>query len=294
MAGTWVKNPGYVLAGNGTYEQNSIQEPCIIADPTGVAQLRMWYTAGWSTAGVAMATSNDGGLTWTRAGTGFVIGNGAGGVTGQVAHTGLWDEAGGLTLHMSYTDPTSGATTLRRVTSTDGGLTWGSPVTILSPGGWETGRWGNSACVKKAGTWHLLYECMDASNVWQMGYATSTDGATFTRQNGGNPLASLQVGSGMHGGPDLHLQADGTWELFYHASTSGNLPTRIYRAISADMIYWERRPGVPVLDMSLSYEVDQVADPCVLTIGGQRVMFYEGVDNTNAVSKLNRAVFTPA
>lgn len=239
-----------------------------------------------------MATSNDGGLTWTKSGSNPVIGLGAGGVSGQVAHTGLWVD--GTTLHMSFTDPSSGSTTLRRVTSTDGGLTWGSPVTILTATGWESGRWGNSACVKKGSTWHLIYEAMDTSGLWRMGYATSSDGIAFTRQNGGNPLSSLQVGTGMYGGPDLHLLPDGTWEMFYHASDSGVLYTKVYRAISTDLIYWEKRPGVPILTASLSYEVDQVADACVLTIGSQRAMFYAGVDNSAGAAKINRAVFTPA
>lgn len=293
MAGTWVKNPGYVLAADGgTAEQNAVQEIEVLSDPLGTHQLRAWYTAGWSPAAVRMGTSDDGGLTWTK-GTTDLIGRGAGGVSTSAQHTGLMQETT-LKLHLFFTDPTSGATTLRRVTSTDGGLTWGSPVTTLSPSGWESGRWGNSSCVIRSGTWHLLYECMDTANVWQMGYATSPDGLTWTRQNGGNPLTSLRVGSGMYGGPNLRLQSDGTWELFYHASVSGNLPTKIYRAISADLINWERRPGVPILEASQSFEVDQVADACVITVGGQRMMFYSGVDNPNAASKINRAVFTPA
>lgn len=289
---SWVKDSAPVLVGDGgAAEQNAIQEMMVLPDPTGQAQLRAWYTAGWLPASIRSATSNDAGRTWTK-GTTNLIGQGAGGVTGDVGHTGLVVD--GSALHIIFTDPASGNTTLRRVTSTDGGLTWGNPITILTKTGWESGRWGNSACVIRSGTWHLLYEAMDTSNVWQMGYATSSDGITFGRQNGGNPLTSLRYGTGMYGGPDLHLLDDGTWELFYHASTSGVLPTRIYRATSADLITWAKDPAAPILDMTLAFEVDQVADATVVTIGGERVMFYGGNDNPNATAKIGRATYTVA
>lgn len=294
MTGTWVKNPGHVLAGNGsTYEQNVVQEPNVIEDPTGIAQLRMFYTGGWNPCAVAAAVSNDSGLTWTRVGTGPVVGGGAGGVSGNVAHTGLWlDPDSPLTLHLSFTPNAVG--NLKRVTSTDGGLTWGNPVTILTPAGWETGNWGNSTCVKHDGVWHLIYENLDGAGIWQMGYATSIDGVTFTRQNGGQPLKSLQVGTGMYGGCHLTLLDDGTWELLYHAATVGIDFTRIYRALSRDLIHWERYPQSAIVDMTLPFEVDQVADPCPIVIDGTRYMFYEGFDNPNQIAKINRAAFTPA
>lgn len=250
----------------------------------------MWYTGGWEPIAIAMAYSDDSGLTWTRDGSAPLIGGGGSGVTGNAAHTGLWIEPDlpATTLHISFASP--GVAPLRRATSTDGGLTWGGVVTLLTATGWEVGDYGNTACVKKDGTWHLLYEAWTGST-WKIGYATSMDGVTFTRQNGGNPLASLQIGAGMYGGCDLHLMDDGvTWELFYHASTSGIAPTRIYRATSTDLINWTLA-GM-VLDMGLSYEVDQVADPAVVTIGGTRYMFYAGMDNPHQAGKINRAVFT--
>lgn len=295
MTGAWVKNSGHVLAGNAsTYEQDVVQEPNVIADPTGIAQLRMFYTGGWDPCAIHAAVSNNGGLNWTRVGSAPIIGQGAAGVAGNVAHTGLWeDPASPLTLHLSFAAPAIGP--LRRVTTTDGGLTWGSPVTLLTAAGWERGEFGNSACVKRGDVWHLIYEAMNNSGFWEMGYATSTDGVSFTRQYGGQPLRSLQVGSGaMYGGPVLTLLADGTWELLYHAATVGNDFTKIYRALSDDLIHWERTPQTAIVDMTLAYEVDQVADPHVVTIDGTRHMFYEGFDNPNQIAKINRATSVPS
>lgn len=265
----------------------------VALDPTGAHQLRMWYTGGWSPTAIHMAVSDDAGLTWTRDGAAPLIGNGGSGVTGDVAHTGLWrDPVDPLTLHICFAVPAVGP--LRRITSTDGGLTWGSVQTLLTATGWERGEFGNSACVFHDGEWHLFYEAMNTSGVWEIGYATSPDGVTFTRQYGGQPLRSLRVGVGHYGGQQIEQLADGTWEMLYHASPGTSPVTKIYRALSTDLIHWERFPQDRVLDMSLAFEVDQVADPHVVTISGTRYMFYEGFDNPSQIAKINRATFVPA
>lgn len=298
-SGTWSKTSGAVLAPTalGTDENNAIGEPEVfIPDPAGVAQMRMFYGGGWDAGRLFAATSDDGGLTWTRANGGVpLVGGGNGGESGEATHVGVVKTPTGEihAIYAPHSDTTTG--NLSAVKSTDGGLTFGTKRTILTPSGWESGVWGNSAVViDDAGTWHLLYEGQDTTtNLWQIGYATSPDGATWTRQNSGNPLVTLQVGTGMYGGPNLHRLPDGTWELFYHAATSGLLPTDIYRAISTDLITWERHPGARAVTRTESFEVDQVADPCVVTIGTDRVMFYSGADNADATGKVGRATYVP-
>lgn len=272
-----------------------MQESIVLPDPTGTAAYRCWYTMGWSPCALGTATSDDG-LAWTKDTGNPVLGQGVGGFAGSAGHTGMiQDPTDPLTLHLFFTDPDEGfpvspATDLFRATSTDGGLTWGSVVTALDHAGWESGRWGNAAgFIDGDGVWHLLYEAYTTGYVWKMGYATSPDGLTWTRQNSGNPLTTLQRGSGMYGGPDLHALGGGGFELFYHASTSGVLPTSIYRATSADLITWTQDPD-PLVTPTLAYEVDQVADPCVLMIGSERWMFYSGVDNPNEGSRINFCV----
>lgn len=297
--GTWVKYNGFVLAGNGgSVEQNAVQEAMVKPDPTGAHQLRMWYTAGWDTTAVCMAVSDDDGFTWTRENGGNpVIGQGAAGVAGNVAHTGMaQDPADPLKLWIFFATTGLTAGPFRYVSSTDGGLTWGNVTNAFTASGWENGVWGNSSCVKKDGVWHLLYEGMHTDGThWETGYATSSDNmATWVKQNGGNPITTLRVGTGSYGGCDLHLLDDGTWELFYHATPSGFLPSYIYRATSANLIDWEKRPGHEIVPLTLDYEYDQTADPCVLEIGGERVMWYSGVHNPNETSKFGRATYVPA
>ena len=296
--GTWVKSSSPVLAGNGgAVELNSVGEPIVKFDPTGAHQLRMWYTAGWDSASICMAVSDDNGVTWTRDGASPLIGAGASGVSGSIAHTGMaQDPADPLHLWIFFATTGLGTGPFRRVESTDGGLTWGNLTSCFTATGWESGVWGNSSCIKKDGVWHLLYEGMHTSGtVWEVGYATSSDNmATWTKQNSNQPLRSLQVGTGTYGCSDLHLLDDGTWELFYHVTTSGFLPSTIWRATSSNLVNWEKRPGHGIVLRTLSFEVDQTADPCVLEIAGQRVMWYAGLDNPNKASKIGRAVYVPA
>lgn len=265
----------------------------VLPDPTGQAQLRAWYTQGWDNTSIGTATSNDGGLTWTRYAGNPIIGQGMAGVANTAAHTGMCKEPNG-TLHIFFGTTEATIYPFRAVSSTDGGLTWGNVRTVLTHAGWEAGQWGNSSCVIKDGVWHLLYESLDSASSWQVGYATSLDGLTWTRQNGGQPLTTLRTGTGMYGGVDLHARDDGTWELFFHANNSGTLPTDIFRATSSDLINWERRPGYSIVKRSLSFEYDQTADPAVIDINGQRVMFYSGVNNPTETSKIGRAVYVPA
>lgn len=292
----WTKHGSIVFGPSQPWELDATQEIDIIPDPTGVGDWRAFYMGGWIGAAIGTATSNDG-ITWTKLATNPVLGLGKGGISHSAGHFSITRHpTDPLTLYCFFTDPDAGPpvsapTDLFRATSTDGGLTWGSVVTALDHAGWETGRWGNSNVhIDDDGTWHMLYEAMDGSSVWQMGYATSPDGLVWTRQNGGNPISSLRYGTGMYGGPDLHVLDDGTFEVFYHASTSGVLPTRIYRATSADLINWTKDPSTPLLEASLSFEVDQVADPHVITLGdGTRRLYYSGVDNPNERSRLTFA-----
>lgn len=294
---TWTKHGAAIVGPSEAWELDSIQEIDVMPDPTGAADWRAFYMGGWVPAGIGTAISNDDGMTWTKDPGNPVLGLGAGGIAHSAGHYSiLQDPTDPLRLYCFFTDPDNGPPVsapvdLLRATSTDGGLTWGSVVAVLDHAGWESGRWGNSAAhIDNDGTWHLLYEAMGSGFIWQMGYATSPDGVTFTRQNGGNPIATLRHGSGMYGGPDLHVHADGTLELFYHASVSGNLPTRIHRALSTDWINWTKAPDSPLVVASLAFEVDQVADPSVVTLAdGTRRMFYSGLDNPNEQSRITFA-----
>lgn len=279
-AGTtaWLKDPAPNLAPTAAWEANAVQEPNVWQLPDG--SCRAWYSGGWANEAIGTAAAEDC-RTWTKDAANPVVGLGRGGIAGPVGRPFVMpDPAGGW--RMYFTD-NGNASQLRVTTSTDG-VTWAPQHVVLSPAGWEQSL-ANTAVVVQGGTWHMVYEALVVGGgYWAMGYATSTDGETWTRRAG--PLTSLSVG-GSYGGPYLRRGAT-DWELWYHASPAGFTPTRIYHAHSADLVTWTRDPQ-PELDLTLPWEVDQVADPWVASIDGADVMFYAGMDNAAEAGRIGRA-----
>jgi hypothetical protein len=189
----------------------------------------MWYRAGWRNVSLAYATSDDG-LRWRKHPRP---------VLADVQQPEVID---GATLY--YTD---GAGELRRASSADG-LAWTvepEPV-IAKPAG--VARWGNRAMVGE----RMLLEGLDAGPcpVWRL-YDVGRDAEGWLL---GEPLLPLgPIAGAMEGGPQF---SDGA--LWFHAaSTPGNLPTDIWRAVPSGNGWL--RDARPVLSHRPPW--DQVADP---------------------------------
>ena len=272
----WAKNASAVLTASQAWESACVAEPNVIRLADGT--YRMFYTGGFSSQAIGTATSSNG-TTWSKYASNPIVGQGNGSVAGSCGRS--FAMLVGSTFHL-YFDLNSG-TTIKHTTSTDG-TTWASPTDVFSlPFGTI---FGNVSIVIDGSTWHMIYEVLQT--VWKLGYATSTDGTTWTNQAG--PLTTLQISSGSYGGP--HLQKTGSgWELYYHASTSSTLPTDIYYATSTDLTTWTKgTTPSPLVARSLSFEVDQVADPFVTTIGADLTMYYAGMDNNSSAGRIGYAV----
>jgi len=109
-------------------------------------------------------------------------------------------------------------------------ITWSSPVVVLAhaAGAWDSQIQVATVFQKPSGTWCMFYRGFGGTNyVYNMGFATSADGTTFTRKNnggvndgnislGGNydPVGVLLVGSRyyvyVNGSPN-----HGTMNMFY-------------------------------------------------------------------------------
>ena len=86
--------------------------------------------------------------------------------------------------------------------------------------------------------------------------------------------------------------ADGRYHLWYHAGAStGNLPTDVYHASSADLLQWVVSPGTPVLKhQGTGFAYDQVAGPSPTSVGGQSFMWYDGDNNKAGAAGIGLAL----
>lgn len=239
----------------------------------------MLYTAGWASGAIGYATATDPFGTWTKHPT-PVIGDGHGGMAGFTSHHSVYVE--GDTIYALYPDgpPGVGGDLVVATASIDDPTTFTTVGTLLAATGAIAGIV-NTALFKRGDSdYVLMFEAHATSGPqWQIGYAEGTSPTgSFTINT--FPLPTLQIGTGVYGGPDLSRQDDGTWTMLYHASTtSSSVPTAIYRATSPDLTTWTP-DGAAFIDRVVNPpEVDQVADAWYLVTPARAVMFWSGMDN---------------
>jgi predicted GH43/DUF377 family glycosyl hydrolase len=157
---------------------------------------------------------------------------------GVLADPQIWQGFGGT--RMALADTASGQ--LVAVTSAGNGGVWGYDSTpLLSPrrGGWDAVLSGPMAFFYD-GLEYLFYDGTDADGRSAIGLASSEDGLSYLRENGGDPVF---VGGGEHdseGVADPHVlydaQAD-LWRMYYSAFDGEQWS--LGHATSADLLEWE-------------------------------------------------------
>lgn len=290
---------GAIISPVVAWEQTAVYEPSVLVDSTG---WRMWYDGGWNNPAVGYASCHAGSDptvagNWTKYASNPVYGQGGSGYANGAASTEVI--LVGTTLYLftsGSTTPSTGLrSTFRVATSAQSdGLVWATQTSSISfPSGGTL--WGNRTVWLEGSSWYLLQEVYNGT-IWQIYYYTSSDGLTWSIGNSGNALTTLQVhAGGMYGGPYLVRQG-ATYVLYYHAAPgSGVTPTDIYRATSTDRVTWTISPAGAVLTHTgATFEVDQVADPGVLTAGTVAYLFYDGIDNPHSAGKIGVATDTAA
>jgi len=138
--------------------------------------------------------------------------------------------------------------------------------TVLTVGsGWDSLELGNIYVKNIAGVYYMFYEAR-SDGYWQIGLATSSSPlGPFTKQ-GNAPLINRYPGEACH--PEIHKIGD-TYYMWFHGSSSGLLPTDIYRRESQDLITWTNERLV--LTRTESWEgvgnaQGQVADMCLIEV----------------------------
>ena len=169
----------------------------------------------------------------------------------------------------------------------DDGVKWSEPETCLEAD--ETSGWEDT--VNRASAWfkdgkyHMWYTGQ-AHGYSKIGYATSTDGVTFTRVS----RLPVLVPELPHEGfsvmnPYVRWDgARGVWRMWY-ASGETFEPNVICYAESKDGVKWEKSPLNPIFAKGRGWEKDRVGGCEVHPLpDGRWAMFYIGYSDVHAAS----------
>lgn len=283
----WVWDTAPIMTASLTWEGAGVFEPRPIQ--LSSSSWIMSYTGGFATSGIGIARSTDG-IMWTKQGDPILT---FAQRSNLVLNEGI--------LHLFYSSGSPGGGTINRITSSDFGVTWSSSEVLIRD--YPSGSAGaaNSGTLIEGSTWYLFVECNngDPDQPWRIFISTSTDGGvTFGTLEG--PISALCRGPGgtrgMYGGPCIQ-KINGVYNLWYHASFDGPIPTSIFRAISPDLVNWTT-VNLAVLPLFLNPnmgdfpDVSQVADVRVFElIDGTCVAYFDQDDNTTPGAEILRATF---
>lgn len=247
---------------------------------------------GGSAGGTGGTSGGSGGIGG-RGGSGGNAGTGVGG--GPAGGSGVGG-AGGLGGAAGTTCPPNPPTGLP---SGPLALYAGNPLLRNGPEAVDAQKTGPRVVLKEGPTvYRLWYEAVGSNGITSVGYATSTDGLTWTKQGavlspGGSTSWERDEVS-----PNSILVEGGVYKLWYHGggyfmggggTRYGN--GRIGYATSPDGLTWTKYASNPVLDIGPTgaFDDEQVAEPRVVKVGATYRMYYTGRNATAKSQSLGMA-----
>ncbi|MFA6470133.1 MAG: LamG-like jellyroll fold domain-containing protein [Bacteroidota bacterium] len=140
-------------------------------------------------------------------------------------------------------ETTSNGTICRRAISGDitvPGSYGAEEIMLAPPGGtnWDGDFVRLGSIVLSGGTYYMFYGGYLGTNGPAIGLATSPDGATWTRT--GSPILSPDATYISVEDPDVILDSDGTWVMYYSYRTSGAVLPGVLAATSLNGITWTK------------------------------------------------------
>jgi len=261
------------------------QEPTCIYE-NGV--FKLWCTKD-ALPSIYYATSTDG----INFGTATkVFGNGVGGESGYARLSYVFKN--GTTYYMVYAS--NSANTISYATSSDG-INWTKQgdiftITQLNSAGWavDAGALGNLGVYFDGSQWVMWVESKGGSATWNLGRITSPDLVTWTIDTVWPRIAPYEKQIGL-GGPQPFLHG-GKHYMIAHESMTGSLPSVPILLFSNDGLNWGKAPANPLLNWSDVYEVDQMADPCLIEANGKLYLYYAANNNNPGKATFKLSVAT--
>jgi hypothetical protein len=271
-----------------------------ILEPTvmnfGPTDWRMWFRSGGLHGSgtnpykVGYATSTDG-ISWTDSGA-PILGNGTGGEANRIIcpHPRKF----GSTFYIYYTDVddakvqiAASATGYDSFSLTDSGLSLPTGTT----------QFGNPHVIKLGSTYHMFIDAyVVADDFWGTFYATSSSPTSgFSWAHSGTLITTLGIDPvGTYGSVYMvpgQESIGGLYRAWYQADPDpGNAATDIYRASSSDLITWT--PELVLERLGTDYEIDQVADPCVIEVTGKSYMYYDADETATGTCVIKLATIS--
>lgn len=165
-----------------------------------------------------------------------------------------------------------------------------NPVVMPAPSTWENNGVGG-ACVifdGSADLYKMWYTGIDTSGifVFQIGYATSNDGTSWTKSL--NPVLSPSAGWELFGvgGPCVIKEGPASYKMWYTGIDASLIP-QIGYATSNNGTVWTKYLANPVLiPGAAGWDKNGVALPCVINDSGTYKTWYTGRDASNGVGLL--------
>jgi predicted GH43/DUF377 family glycosyl hydrolase len=242
----YVDNPVLEAGDPGEWDQGGVASGAVLFDG---AMYHMWYGGFrtippvWPDADIGYATSPDG-VTWTEHPDPVLVRAGTWDSAGIFPGAVVWD---GALYHMWYVGGTSASFTQTGYATSPDGVSWtpygGNPVLkVGDPGGWDAGQAGIHAVIADGGTYLAWYIGSGAGLSGELGYATSTDGVTWTKYAGNPVLWPLGYGWDGYGMTNPAVVFDGTYHMWY---TGYGSVVQIGHASSPDGVNWVRQPAYP-------------------------------------------------
>jgi predicted GH43/DUF377 family glycosyl hydrolase len=280
----WTKNPANPVLSEGppgSWDDTLVAAGAVLYDG---ATYQMWYGGSSGTdRKVGRATSPDG-VTWTKNPYIPIFESGPPGSWEDVAVGVPIVQFNGTIYKMWYEGHDGSYIRTGYATSPDG-LTWTKKpsqyvLDIGAPGSWEETDVSSPFVIYDGVTYKMWYNGQNNPGQNRIGYATSPDGITWTKDPS-NPVLDL----GGVGAWDNFLVYcptvifDGSSYQMWFGGSDGTT-AKIGYATSPDGIIWNKYPGNPVLDLgsSGSWDDADVSFPNVVYDGGSYHMWYTGFD----------------
>lgn len=275
----WTKY-GVVIEGDEDYENNAVQETCVMYTTTdsiivGNPCFQIWYSCesgGLATRSIGYAESKDA-ITWVKYEDNPILTSMYRGDIIKYNNTYyLYNQAGSL-----YTSPDPVNFTFVKANA------------IAPPTGYGLA---NKYIYIEDGTWYCYYEAAEtATALYHICLATSNDGETWTN-NVTNPIIKNLAGS--VSGPFVYKDTDGGYHMWTHNAYGGNVPTDGAKYYSADGLTWyfENYFEFPRIDADegAGNIQGQVADFYLIEVNSETYLFYEASpDQTTLVFKIKMA-----